>query len=267
MGIFLGFVLLTAFFMQWVYKGLDIATAFQEMREGYVWNIMLAYVIFTASTSVLISFLGHLRQLVGPNKLSRLFWGRYFSPRSEERIFMFLDLKDSTAIAEKLGHVKYSQFIQDCFFDLNQVVPRFQAEIYQYVGDEAVLHWPLAIGTKNQDCLYLFRAFQQKLESKQDTYIYTYGLQPTFKAGLHAGSITVAEVGEFKKEIAYHGDVLNTAARLEKACALQDVHVLVSDTLTHILQAEFQGEFISVGQLELKGKAESIEAFTVVFPT
>ena len=31
-------------------------------------------------------------------------------------------MKSSTKIAEKLGHFKYSQLIQDCFFDLNNPV-------------------------------------------------------------------------------------------------------------------------------------------------
>ena len=37
------------------------------------------------------------------------------------KILMFLDLKDSTKIAEELGHIEYSKFIQDCFIDLNKV--------------------------------------------------------------------------------------------------------------------------------------------------
>lgn len=41
---------------------------------------------------------------------------------------------------------------------------------------------------------------------------------PEFKAGLSLGLVTVAEVGELKTEFAYHGDVLNTAARIEGYC-------------------------------------------------
>ena len=33
-----------------------------------------------------------------------------------------------------------------------------------------------------------------------------------------SGVVTATEIGDIKREIAFHGDVLNTAARLEKKC-------------------------------------------------
>lgn len=33
--------------------------------------------------------------------------GRYHRPRKERRIYMFLDIKDSTALAERLGDEKH----------------------------------------------------------------------------------------------------------------------------------------------------------------
>ena len=47
---------------------------------------------------------------------------------------MFLDLVGSTKIAERLGHKTYSRFIRHCFHDLTDIVLRYKAEIYQYVG-------------------------------------------------------------------------------------------------------------------------------------
>ena len=43
--------------------------------------------------------------------------GKYLQPTEERRIIMFLDLKDSTPIAEKLGTSKeYFKFIRDFIF-------------------------------------------------------------------------------------------------------------------------------------------------------
>ena len=39
----------------------------------------------------------------GPGVLMKFLEGQYFHPKSEDRIFMFLDLKGSTSIAERLG--------------------------------------------------------------------------------------------------------------------------------------------------------------------
>jgi adenylate cyclase len=59
----------------------------------------------------------------------------------EDRIFMFLDMKSSTTHAEKLGARQYSKLVQDCFFDMTKAAKLSNAEIYQYVGDEAIFTW------------------------------------------------------------------------------------------------------------------------------
>ncbi|MEP5610812.1 MAG: adenylate/guanylate cyclase domain-containing protein, partial [Cyclobacteriaceae bacterium] len=191
---------------------------------------------------------------LGPGNLWRMIKGEFYQPKEDVRIFMFLDLKSSTMIAEKLGHIQYSKLIQDCFKDLH-VVEKFKAEVYQYVGDEAVLTWPKKIGLVNSNCLRAFFAFKEKLAGKTDYYMKKYGVQPEFKAGLNIGEIVVAEVGEIKTEIAYHGDTINTAARIQEQCNLLKQTLLISEKLATSLI--FNSDFSSnhVGDILLKGKS------------
>ena len=83
--------------------------------------------------------------MLGKGNLLKIVTGQFYVPKEDRRIFMFLDLRSSTAVAERLGHVQYSLLIQDCFRDL-AVVEDFMAEVYQYVGDEAVLVWKIEEG-------------------------------------------------------------------------------------------------------------------------
>ncbi len=69
---------------------------------------------------------------------------------------MFMDLKSSTSIAEKLGHIKYSSFIRDSFMDINYQLGAFNARVYQYVGDEIVLIWSFKENFKDLQCLDFF---------------------------------------------------------------------------------------------------------------
>ncbi|HRD52110.1 MAG TPA: adenylate/guanylate cyclase domain-containing protein, partial [Flavobacteriales bacterium] len=62
------------------------------------------------------------------------FIGRYRQPRQELRIFMFLDMRSSTSIAEDLGHVRYFQLINELFQDITDPIVYSRGEIYQYVG-------------------------------------------------------------------------------------------------------------------------------------
>ena len=59
---------------------------------------------------------------------------------------------------------------------------------------------------------------------------------------------------ELKTEIAYHGDVLNTAARIQGYCNKFDKPLLASETLVKELEDNKDFVFYFMGEVELKGK-------------
>ena len=229
-------------------------------RTNKTFWTMLLYVVLM---SLVFAFIKIAVEKFGKGVFLKMLLGKYKNPKEEKRIFMFLDLKDSTTIAEQLGHFKYSQLIQDCFFDLNEVVPKFDAEIYQYVGDEAVLCWPYKKGLANNNCVGLFFAFQQQKLRKATYYSEKYGVVPEFKAGLHGGVLMLAEVGIVKKELAYHGDVINTSARIQGECNKHNVPILISEVLLKDLQVGNTFSSRSLGTVLLKGKHKEVEIHTI----
>ncbi|WP_343912570.1 adenylate/guanylate cyclase domain-containing protein [Aquimarina litoralis] len=222
-----------------------------------------ATILYMVMVSFVFSFIKIATEKFGRGVFIKMLFGKYKNPQEEKRIFMFLDLKDSTTIAEQLGHFKYSQFIQDCFYDLNTVVPKHEAEIYQYVGDEAVLSWPYKKGLANNNCVNLFFSFQQRKQQKADYYKEKYGVIPEFKAGLHGGKLMVTEVGVIKKEIAYHGDVINTSARIQAECNNHKVKLLISEDLLKDLSFTTPLTATFLGSVLLKGKQQEVNIHTV----
>jgi len=199
----------------------------------------------------------------GQGVLINFLLGKYHRPKEENRIFMFMDLKSSTTYAEKLGHIKYSQFIQDCFFDITDVITTYDAKIYQYVGDEVVLSWSIKEGIEHGHCINTFFAYDTLIKSKKNYYKKKYGIIPEFKAGLHLGKVTVAEVGEIKKELAYHGDVLNTAARIQGKCNDFQKRLLISESMKSKVENQNLFDFSGIGEVSLKGKAKSLNLYEV----
>ncbi|WP_422361033.1 adenylate/guanylate cyclase domain-containing protein [Reichenbachiella sp.] len=197
----------------------------------------------------------------GGNNLIKLLTAKFYTPEEEERIFMFLDLKSSTQHAERLGHILYSKMIQDCFNDLGVVVEN-ESEIYQYVGDEVILTWKSADGLRNENCLKAFYTFKARLEKRKNHYQKNYDCQPEFKAGLHEGIVTVTEVGKYKKEIAYHGDTINTAARIQEKCNEFEEELLLSESLRNKFANTSFG-FQKLGNMVLKGKEEALTIYSV----
>ncbi|MEO8210575.1 MAG: adenylate/guanylate cyclase domain-containing protein, partial [bacterium] len=86
---------------------------------------------------------------------------------------------------------------------------------------------------------------------------------PGFKAGLHSGQVIIGEIGDTKKEIVFHGDVLNTASRIQAQCNDLGKKFLVSaDVLNKVkLPLEYTSE--SLGVFTLRGKSHEIELFHI----
>jgi adenylate cyclase len=224
---------------------------------------MIPILLFVGTTAVAFSFIRQMITQVGGRVLLNLILGKYRHPKQEDRIFMFLDLQSSTTIAEQLGHAKFSRLLQECFHDLTDSAIKHEVEIYLYVGDEAVLTWKAREGIRNSNCINAFYDFQATLQRKSDYYDKKYGIVPEFKAGVNAGSVTVAEIGVIKKHIAYHGDVLNTAARMEGKCNEYGKKILASESLRELLPDDQTLAFELMGNIPLRGKEQSVDVYSV----
>jgi adenylate cyclase len=232
-------------------------------RQEVPFMMFISGILFILFFLILFNFLLEINKKFGPENLWRMFSGRYHTPVVEERIFMFIDLKSSTSYAEQLGHFKYSQLIQLCFRHLNSVMEDSNGEIYQYVGDEAVITWDARYQVNFDNCINFFFAFKNKIEEERVNYESKFGLVPEFKAGVNCGSVTAAEVGTIKREIAYHGDVLNTAARIQEQCNTLKEKLLVSGGFLSEIGDDHGYHSIPLGATELKGKDEPVNIFAI----
>jgi adenylate cyclase len=200
----------------------------------------------------------------GPGIFTSFILGRYFHPKAEERIFMFLDLRSSTAIAEQLSELEYFEFLKEFFKDATTGILKAQGEIYQYVGDEIVISWPFLRGLENGNCVKAYFEVKKIIEKESEKYKSKYGVVPSFKVGLHGGKVISGEIGLIKRDIAFSGDILNTAARIQAKCNELGVDLLISSDLydqLHLSSKKYKAN--SIGKVELKGKAEALDLYTI----
>ncbi|MDX1478347.1 MAG: adenylate/guanylate cyclase domain-containing protein [Saprospiraceae bacterium] len=221
------------------------------------------FIVYFLFVDTLLSMYQQVKQKFGRGIFQEMLLGKYHKPKEADRIFMFIDLKSSVTIAERLGHVHYSYLLQDCYFDLNTQLNRFKARIYQYVGDEVVLYWDLHDGLMDNNCVMMYFGFMDRLEQRRKYYERRYGLMPFFKAGAHLGRVTVAEVGLLKRDIAFHGDTVNTTSRIHDQCNVYNEQLLVSKDLLVRLEPGAVLQFNLIGSEVLKGKHSSLEIYAV----
>ena len=235
----------------------------QKIRDIISEEFIISWIVYFVFTVLLLNFFNQVNRKFGPGNLSRFLTGKYHKPKDEYRIFLFLDLKGSTTIAEKLGHKVYSRFLRNCYHDLTDIVLKYNADIYQYVGDEVVLSWKIKDVAQTIHCVGCYFAYAKRLKDRQGYYAKKFTAEPEFKGGMDMGMVTVAEIGDIKREIAYHGDVLNTAARIQDQCKILDKDLLISENVEqNLLELNgFKKEFI--GDVNLRGKEKSLKIYSL----
>jgi adenylate cyclase len=201
----------------------------------------------------------------GPGIFGDYLLGRYFRPKNERRIFMIADIKDATTIAETLGERKYFLLLRDFFKDIVPAIVQTRGEVYQYVGDEVVISWKMKAGLKNGNAIHCFYHMKELIHNKAARYEERYGLVPKFKVGFHFGQVTVGELGQIKRDIAFSGDVLNTTARIQDKCNEFGVDILASREFADVAYQLPEGLRIKeLGKMRLKGKREETQLVTYV---
>ncbi len=241
--------------------------AWKYIRLFFINYAFLSVAIYMAAIIVVALFYSEVSENIGHGVLSNFFTGKYHRAKEEERIFMFLDMKSSTTIAEKLGHERYFEMLRDYYTDFSDPIIRYAGEIYQYVGDEVVVTWKLEHGLKDNNCIHCFFGMQQALVAQSEKYTREFGLVPGFRAGLHFGKVTTGEIGALKKEIVFTGDVLNTTSRIQGLCKPHGVAVLLSDVLAEALHSEPGLILTRLGETELRGRDEKIGISTIELST
>lgn len=238
--------------------GLDKSIFHPDVLKGVIVYLsgteVWAMVIHWTTVIILTQIFLQVSDSFGYGVLHNFILGRYNKPKEECRIFMFIDLKSSTAIAERLGHIKYHNLLNDFFDDINDSIIFSKGEIYQYIGDEVTVSWSMKNGIENENCLRCFFGIVDEIKNKSSRYMERYGIIPEFKAGLHYGNVTIGEVGVIKKEIVFTGDVLNTTARIQEMCNTYNVSLLVSKALFDLLQIDNLYTKQVMGEITLRGK-------------
>jgi len=181
----------------------------------------------------------------------------------KERIFMFLDLVSSTTIAEKIGHINFHKLLNDFFFDITEPIIESDGEIYKYVGDEVIGVWAVKDKKTNFNCINSYFEIEEIINNYKAKYLKKYNLVPEFRVGMHCGPVVAGEMGDYKQEIAFLGDVVNTSARIQAETKVRQCNILISEDLLNKIEVPKHIEVHSIGMVRLKGKENELELFSI----
>ena len=223
----------------------------------------LMAIAFSVVMTIAFLFLIEVVRLVGASTLRAIVLGRYHRPRAEERFFLFIDVVGSTPLAERLGPAGVHRFLDRVFRLAADPIDDARGHIYQYVGDEVVVTWTVAAGRVAARPLQCFFSIEEALRRDGDLFVRRFGAAPRLRAALHAGPVIVGEVGETKREIVFHGDVMNTAARLEQVSRDLDRRFVASADALERLEDTEGFALEDLGLQTLRGRAAPVRVWAI----
>ena len=210
--------------------------------------------------SFIIGVLTEAARIIGRPMLTSIVLGTYHRPRREQLIVMFLDMADSTRLAEAMGELQVHNLITRFFFDVEGPITDCGGTIHSYVGDELIVTWPLLEEPAiNARCLQSFAAVERSISELDSDYRREFGIVPRFRAAVHSGPVIVSECGSSKRQLAFFGDTMNVTARLCEYCKEAGHRLVASADLLMRLTVPLD---LAVGNLEivsLRGRREPVK--------
>ncbi|HJR78426.1 MAG TPA: adenylate/guanylate cyclase domain-containing protein [Anaerolineales bacterium] len=167
-----------------------------------------------------------------------------------EMSMLFIDIRGSTALSEKMSPTEFSQIITRFYAAATKVIIEEDGLVEKLAGDEVASFW--GAGFAGSD--YVKRTIQvaQKLLRVMDRQKIPVGI------GVHAGVAYFGAIGtaEGLTDISAKGEEVNLAARL--ASKARPGEILVSEQA--LQKAGINGSELEARSLELKGISEPVVA-------
>jgi class 3 adenylate cyclase/tetratricopeptide (TPR) repeat protein len=174
---------------------------------------------------------------------------------------IFSDLKDSTALGERLDSEALHEVKESYFAAMAAEITRHGGKIEKYIGDAimAVFGLPRA---HEDDALRAVRAavgMRDKLKELNETLEKRFGVTLATRTGVNTGEVVALDDPTADQKLAT-GDAVNVTARLEQAAPANEIYI---GEVTHRLVRDAV-DVEAVEPLTLKGKSQPVPAFRLI---
>jgi adenylate cyclase len=197
---------------------------------------------------------------IGIETLFHLMIGTYHRPVIQEKVLLFLDINNSTGLAEHLGAVQIKSLVGKFLFDISKPITDHGGEIYLYKGDGLIALWNWDEALRGNKILRAIDAVFAAVRREEMAYLREFGVVPRFRVGVHGGEVVVSEQGDTKRAIGVYGSTINIAARMEEAAKAHSVACAISGDVAQAL-SDGEEKLLPIGDEQVKGISVEIPIF------
>jgi adenylate cyclase len=196
---------------------------------------------------------------IGIETLFHLTLGTYHRPVLQEKVLVFVDINNSTGLAEELGAVRTKAMVGKFLFDISKPITDHGGEIYLYKGDGLIALWDWREAIKGNRILRAIDAVFASVGRERGDYRAQFGIVPSFRIGVHGGEVVVSEQGDTKRAIGVYGSTINIAARMEEVAKEHKVACAISGDVAENLGEEER--LILIGKEKVRGSTLEISIY------
>jgi class 3 adenylate cyclase len=175
---------------------------------------------------------------------------------------LFADIVGSTAIAERMDPEDWTAIVSKAFARMNATVERYDGTIARLMGDGMLAFFGAPVAHED-DPLRAVRCGLDMARAVDELSAELNAKEPIdlkVRVGINTGPVVVGMVGtQSASEYTAMGDAVNVAARMQ---ALARPGTVLISAATHRFVAALV-ESLDVGALDLKGKANAVQAYEV----
>ncbi|HNP69637.1 MAG TPA: adenylate/guanylate cyclase domain-containing protein [Kouleothrix sp.] len=192
--------------------------------------------------------------------------GQLWEPQELIVTVLFADVKDFTALSERLSPRDVQDLLNEYFHEMTEVIFRHNGTLDKYIGDGIMAVFGAPQLTKPIDpeesatqavnaALDMVAAHQRLIERLDPAKAFA------FRIGINSGPVYAGFFGTRQRlEYTVMGDTVNTASRLEGKADLNST--LISEATRRLVGDAFQLQ--AMGEFQLKGKAQLVHTYKVL---
>jgi class 3 adenylate cyclase/tetratricopeptide (TPR) repeat protein len=176
---------------------------------------------------------------------------------------LFCDVKGSTAAAEQVDPEVWTGIMNGVFEYMIRPIYKYEGLVPRLMGDAILAFFgaPIAHEDDPQRAVLAGLEIQEGIKPYMEEIRARHGLEFGLRVGINTGLVVVGEIGsDLRMEYTAIGDAINLAARMEQTAAVGTIQI--SEETRKLVAPFFELE--SLGEVEIKGKAEPVKTFRVL---
>lgn len=190
---------------------------------------------------------------------------RRLSAKNLNITVLFLDIRDFTALSEKLPTSQLLQQLNEFLAVMIEIIHKNRGTLNKFTGDGLLAFWGAPLFEENSSALAAIASvkMQQNLELLNESWKRRGMPKIQIGIGVHSGEAMVGHIGSKERmEYTAIGKTVNLAARIEALNKNFGSTILFSDAVYKEVARQVEG--VSLGMVQIRGMEREVEIFRIL---